>query len=253
MSNTLNDLLKIDSDITPEADATSGNGAPAVLESGVYDMELELAYLDRSKGGAMALKCHFTGAPPNMDAYVRNTFWITSGDAKGNKNYYVDRNGQKRLLPGMAQANAMANILAGKNLSDCTAQEKTIPLWSFEASKEIPTKVVVFTELLRKPLKVGILKKIENKRIQSNGSWVPGPEKREFNEVDRVFSEDGFTANEIESKAKDPKAIETWKRRFQGNTVNKFDSTVQAPKDESEGIFSASSSTRDADKDDIPF
>ena len=100
------DNMKEDNSIAEDGDFIGGGSF--LLESGTYDMIIDLAYFDVSKGGANSLTFHFKG--PNGES-VRETFWVTSGTAKGCKNYYLDKDGNKRYLPGFSQANAICKLI----------------------------------------------------------------------------------------------------------------------------------------------
>jgi hypothetical protein len=245
----LNDLLKVDDDVDTSADDLPGTGeAPKLLDTGIYDVQLDLAYLEESRGGALALKTVFLAGSNK----IRHNFWITSGNAKGKKNYYVTKDGVKRLLPGFAQANALCQILTGKDLSELKPKDKYVPYYDFDLRKELNKEAPTFMELLGKTFKAGIIRKVENKRAQDDyGKWVPTADKRELNEVDRIFDRKGFTANELKAGETEPKAIKAWTERFKDQVVDRYDSSVKPAAVETQGIFNKSDSTDSSDE--IPF
>lgn len=224
----LNDLKFEDDVVVEDKDVLTGARAKTV-ESGIYPVKIDLAYLDESSGGAKCLKVNFVEHPFG-NFTVRQTYWLTSGKAKGQKNYYIDREGKKRPLPGMSQSDHLAIVATGKHIHELDAEKKTVKLYSFEQKKEVPTEVNVITDLVGQVIEAGIVKKIENKNIQSStGEWVPGPDKREYNEVDKVFNEAGLTATEFNAGEKEPAFKEKWLEKFENVTLDTFDANV-APK-----------------------
>lgn len=223
------DALKIDNDVVADEErAPSSNSGSWLLDTGVYPMTVELAFLEKSSGGALALNLHLKSL--EFKTHVRQKIWVTSGDKKGNKNYYVDSEGKKRLLPGMIQANELANILTGKDLGDLDPEEKVANLWSYDAKEEVPTKIQAITEMIGENLMVAIVKIIENKRTQNGaGEWVPTNEKREYNEVSKFFYEDGLTLAEKNAGETETKYLDAWKQKHENNPVDRFKPQTDAP------------------------
>ena len=216
------DILKLDDDVKPQEERMpSGSDGSYILDSGVYPMVVEMAYFSKSKGGALAL--NLTLQSEEFKTRVRQTLWVTSGDQKGNKNYYVDKDGNKRALPGMAQADELAKILTGKSLSDLSTEEKVIKLYNYDTKQEEPTKKEVLMDFLGERLIVGIVKIQDNKRVQTgDGNWIDGPDKREFNEFLKFFTDDGRTLAEKEAGETEAKYLAAWKEKHEGNTINHY-------------------------------
>lgn len=213
--------LKTKENMTLDTDTIAG-GRRGPLESGVYDAKINLAYLDKSQGGATAL--HITFETDQGD--VRQTIWMTSGDAKGNKNTYTDKEGNEQYLPGFSMANSIALLTVGKEIADVieeTGADKTIKLWDFDAKAELPTEKFVIVGLLNESIKIGIRKQIVDKNQKNaDGNYVPTGETREINELEKVFRDrDGMTVPEILAQADEAVFINTWKERFTGDTVDK--------------------------------
>jgi hypothetical protein len=229
--------LSVDSDVTEDDKDTLPAQRTFTLDSAVYDMKIDLAYLQKSQGGSLMLILHLED-DTFATAKMRERIVLTTGDAKGNRNFYVDSDGNKRLLPGMNLANVLSKLVAGKTFDQLSTDEKMVKLWSFEAREEVPTKVSVVTDLLGKELKVGILKIAENKRVQENGSWVPGNDKVEINKIDKVFDTNGKTLAERETGS-EANFIEKWKERNEGRLVNKYKPVAGAPAQGSPAITPA--------------
>jgi len=212
------EALKIDSDIVEDKDTLGGGSF--VLESGIYEAKVDLAYLDKSKGGAMALNIHFL---TKDNQQLRQTLWVTSGDAKGNKNTYLDKEGNKHLLPGMNQANHLAMLTTGKEIAALDTEEKVVKLYNFDAKEEIPTKVNVITEMLNREIILGVMKQVVDKNVKNDdGVYVPSGDTREENEITKIFSaKDKRTVTEIKAEATEAQFIKDWDEKWTGVTRNK--------------------------------
>lgn len=195
-----------------------GGGGP--LDTDVYDATIKLAYVDYSRGGAMSVNFDFETSDGRK---LRSQQWVTSGDAKGNKNYYVDRNGKNQHLPGYTLVNDVCMLTVEQALEDCDPEEKTISLYDFTAGKEVPQIKMVLTELLGQKVSLAVEKQIVDKNIQdSTGAWVPGGETREINEVVKAFHEElGVTLGEAKMGLKEADFRDRWADKNRGNVRNK--------------------------------
>jgi hypothetical protein len=188
-----------------------------VLDSGVYPAVIDMAYLQKSQGGALMMM--FTLKTDT--SIVRDRFILTSGDKKGNRNYYVDQEGNKRPLPDLARADHFCTAATGKGLGAMNAVNKTIKLWDYSAQAEVPVEKEVIVDLIGKKIMVGLLKAEKNKRAQEDGEWRETNDKTEYNQVDKVFTETGHTVTEMGAKA-DAEFIEKWKARNEGRVVDEY-------------------------------
>ena len=75
--------LTSDDSIADEKDSVGGGG---VLASGLYPATVKLAYVTVSDGGATGLVIH---AKTSEGRDIKSTQWMSSGTAKGGKNFYV--------------------------------------------------------------------------------------------------------------------------------------------------------------------
>lgn len=210
--------LTVDNDIKQEQDVIGGFGP---LESNIYESTITMAFLQKSRSGALGFHVHFE--TDDKKTY-RQTLYVTSGDAKGNKNYYVNQKGEKHYLPGFDHADAMCLLTVGKGLAEMDTEDKVVNVYSPEAGKEVPTTVPVLTELLGKKVLVGLKKQIEDKRAKNpnTNQYEPTGETRESNEIDKIFrAEDGFTTAEIRAQADKAAFVHTWKEKWEGKTHDK--------------------------------
>lgn len=214
----LNDLA-IENDIVEEGDSLPAKRS-WTQESGVYPVTVDLAYLKESQGGSKQLVVHFKEHPFGGFT-IRQTFIMTSGRAKGQKNTYTDSDGNERMLPGMQHVNSLFQLTLGKPISDVDFEARTVPLYDYEQRAEVPTEVPVPLDLIGQELQIGVLKVEQNKRAQQNGSWVDTNEKQEINEIDKIFDADGRTLTEKKAGA-EPVFVNQWRERNEGRTVQKY-------------------------------
>lgn len=206
--------LTTDTEIQNETDSVGGGG---VLETGLYKSTITLPYLNKSKGGALGLNIHFK----NEDGReFRQTLWMASGDAKGNKNYYENKQGDRKYLPGFLHADAICLLTMGKGVAEMDTEMKVVNVYSPEAGAEVPTQVEVLTDLIGQEILVGLQKQISDKNIKNDqGIYVPSGETREENEIDKIFrATDGMTTAEIRAKAEEASFVATWKEKWEGKT-----------------------------------
>lgn len=222
--------LAIDSDI--ESTNTDTLGGSFIKPTGLYPVIVDMAYLAKSAGGAMSLNLHMK--PADGGAIVRQTLWVTSGDKKGNKNFYTTQNGKKRLLPGMITADQIATITAGKAMAALTPEEKTIKLWDYETSAEKPTKVHALTEMIGQSMLIGLLKVRTNKvQKDSNGKYIDQVEDRLFNELDKIFYPDGFSVTEKAAEAEEALFHAKWATKYGDEFVDDRYKAVEGEADDS--------------------
>lgn len=207
--------LKADADVKDDGDSL-GMGS-YVLDSGLYQTHVDLVYMSVSAGGAMGMNCVFKTKDGRE---IRQTFWVQSGDAKGNKSYYTDKDGVKHNLPGLNQANALCQLAVGKDAYEMDHEEKVVNVWNSDSKAEVPTPVQVLTDLLKKQITLGVIKQVVDKNIKdSNGKYVPSGDTRDENEIDKMFHPDtNLTVNEMKAGETEPKFIHSWKKKNDGQT-----------------------------------
>lgn len=202
-------------DIAAPADIVGGGSR--TLETGVYDMAIDMAYLDMSKGGAYALNLVLK----SMDgSTLRQQLWLTGGTTKGQLNYYTDKEGKKQYLPGFNIANALSVLTAGKELGELTPEDKMVSIYNFDLKKEVPTSKPVYTDLIGQLIKVAVNKQTvnKNKKNEVTGAYEATAETRTENEIAHVFSATtGQSMNEF-TGGKDADFLEKWAAANSGKT-----------------------------------
>ena len=157
---------------------------------------------------------------PTEDFTHRERYTLTSGRAKGQKNYY-ERNGKKIALPGFSQANNLVEIITGKDITQLDFDKRHIPIYNPTSGQREPTEMDVAMDLIGKVLKVGMVKVRKNKSIQVGSTWQDGPDEIEINEIEKNFTADGHTLTEAKAKA-DPTFIEKWKAKRVGEVIDTY-------------------------------
>lgn len=212
--------IKSDPKAAQEKDVLGGGG---VLESGAYSAVIDTAYLSASKGGAVAVNITFK---TKDNKQLRQQFWVSSGNDKGNKNTY-EKDGETFYLPGYLQANAIAQLAANKELGDIETEMKIVKIYDFTQKKEVPESVEMLMDLLGKEVVLGVIKQTVDKTAKDGaGNYLPTGETRDENEVDKVFrAEDNMTTAEARMLAEDPtttaKFFTAWCDKNTGVTRNK--------------------------------
>ena len=242
--------LEISSDIEESGDRLPADRSYA-QESGVYPVRVDLAYEIESSGGARGLVVHFVDEP-FKGFTVKHTFYLTSGRAKGQKNYYTNSDGVRQYLPGFNQADHLARIITGKHITQLKTEEKVVKLWNFEEKKELPTKVQVCPDLIGGVLQIGLLKIVQNRRANVDGQWVNTATKQEINDIDKLFYEDGLTVTEKTAGETEAKFLALWKDKNDGRTVNKYEEISESTSSGTPGL-PASSGTASAPMTDKPL
>jgi hypothetical protein len=205
------DNLKTTKDIGNETNSLGGGGG--ILESGAYDMTIETAYFDTSPGGAISLNLLLKGFNGGS---LKQTIYVTSGTAKGCNNFYLDkRTGEKKYLPGFNTANSICLLATGEEISAQEIETKTLMIYDYESSKEIPQQKEVVMTLLGQDITLGVKKVIENKTAKDDhtGTYLPvaGGVTRTLNEIDKVFrASDRMTTPEIRDEATEAAFYDAW-------------------------------------------
>lgn len=209
--------LTSDDTIANEKDVIGGS---RVLATDIYPFDILHAYVTKSDGGAVGLVLNLKN---DRGQELRSTQWMTSGTAKGCKNFY-EKDGQKHYLPGFIMANALCLLTVGKEISQLETEQKVIPVYNAEAKAEVPTKVEMLTDLLGQKILAGVIKqKVDKtKKNPTTGVYEATGETREENELDKLFrAKDRMTTAEIRAQATEASFHDTWLAKWQGKERDK--------------------------------
>ena len=194
-------------------------GGGFAWESGVYDATVKMVYLNQSASEAVSLNVILENSTGKE---LKESFWIKSGKAKGNKTYYT-KNGKDYPLPGYSIANSMCVAITGDSLPKCmdTAEKKTINIYNPELGKEAPTERPVLMGLVNKPVKVAVHQVVEDKQAKdASGNYVSTGDSRTVNQCKFFGNMEGKTAEEITTKA-DPAKFDKWAEKNTGSVIDK--------------------------------
>lgn len=220
--------LTTDNSIANEKDSVGGGSR--IVDSGVYNAKVTHAYVTKSAGGAVGM---VVSLKLESGQEVKQTFWMTSGTAKGCKNYYEDKNGDKQYLPGFTMANSLCLLTVGQEISALETEQKVIPLYNAEAKSEIPTKVDMLMDLVGKDVVAAIMKQTvdKTKKNEATGLYEPTGETRDENEVDKFFrARDRMTTAEIRAQAEQASFVNTWAEKWTGKVRDKTKGDTGASK-----------------------
>ena len=206
-------LKHLKSEATEETKTDVLPGSGFTVETGLYEMIVDVAYMDKSPAGAEAMKIHLKMADGSPQE-VREAFWVASRDSKNNQTFYLTKNGKKRDLPGFVQATQVANITCNKPLLDLVEEKKVIKLWNSANQAEENTEIRHLPEIVGKPILVGVLKIRDNKNEKVGNEYVPTAAERFFNEVDKVFHPNGLSITEKAAVETTPAFKDRWLKRY---------------------------------------
>ncbi len=221
----LDTLNTTETDINEESDNLGGFQA---LESALYGLTIKHAFVTMAASKAMCLNVHFE---TEAKQELRQQFYVTSGEKKGCKNFYISKKGEKFFLPGFNQANALCLLTLAKPLGQMVTEEKVINLYDHTLGKETPTKVEMITALAGQKVTAGVIKQIVDKNVknETTGAYEPTGETRTENEVDKFFRDrDGMTVPEIKAKSTESIFKDKWADKWTGQTKDKTTGTVPA-------------------------
>lgn len=213
-------LSTLTSDASINTEKDSVGGSFAALESGLQACTITMAYLNKAASGALGLVLTLK---TDSGQEIKSTQWMTSGTAKGGKNYY-EKDGEKNYLPGYIHANSLCLLTVGKEISEMDTETKVIGLYSHDAKAEVPTKVEVVMDLLNKDIIVGLIKQTVDKtrKNEVTGVYEATGETRDENEIEKLFrASDNMTITEIRAQAPAATFIDTWSNKWTGVTKNK--------------------------------
>jgi hypothetical protein len=220
--------LTTDDSIANEKDSVGSSGP---LESGLYNCTVAMAYLTKAASGALGLVLTLK---TDAGRDLRQTLWMTSGTAKGGKNYY-EKDGEKHYLPGFNHANSLALLTIGKEIAALETETKVVNVYSAEAKAEVPTKVEVLMDLLNQEIIAGVIKQtVDKTKKNDSGVYEATGETRDENDIDKLFrARDRMTTAEIRAQAESASFIDTWNSKWAGKTKDKSkgaSGTAGAPK-----------------------
>lgn len=213
--------MKNDTTTVEKATDSLGGGGFGPWDTDTYLVTIKMAYVDYSKGGAMSV--NFDLEDENGKK-LRSQQWVTSGDAKGNKHYYEDkRSGKQRPLPGYSLVDDICVLATDTPLFDQETSSRAVEIYDFTQRKAVPQQREVFDDLIGQKVILAVEKQIVDKNVQqSDGSYAPGGETKEQNEVVKAFHEEyEVTVTEAEAGLREATFKTAWEDKNRGEVRNK--------------------------------
>jgi len=206
--------------VTTVVEKDTIGGGKFTLDSGVYEFTIKSMYPVKNKGGSTSMQLVLETADKKifnpciyfMDKDGSMTTIASYGEAKGKK---VDTFGKQQL-------DAICRMAVGKSLVVVSAsEEKKTVIKQFTKDEKI--QVDMYMDVIGKKVTLGILETKVNKQAQdATGKYVPINEERIENSISKIFSNEGFTKEELDKKLTTPVFIEAWKEKFEGKLQDKF-------------------------------
>ena len=203
-----------------ELKETSLGGGSFLWDSNVYKCIVDMAYFDKSAGGAHSLNLTLLNSDGKQ---LKQTLWFTK--KTGEIHYVNKRTGEKAYLPGYTLANNLALIITGEDINEAfeKSEKKMVNVYDFTAKAEKPTEKSVATSLLGKQIKAAIIKQTVNRRADAgDGVWVPTVETKDENDIKEFYFEDSdLTVVEKSKDATEALMMPKWIKRNAGKTMNR--------------------------------
>lgn len=201
-------------------DVIGGGNKFGIVDTDIYTVTIKQAYVDYSKGGAMSINLEFHTDSGNV---VKSQQWVTSGNAKGNKNYYTDSKGNNHFLPGYVTVDDICKLAAEAPLSSMDTEEKMVQVYDFEQGKQVAKPFQVLVDLIGTKVDLAIEKQIVDKNVNDGtGNYVPSGETREQNEVVKAFcADDKVTVTEKKAGLTEANFYDKWVAKNKGEVINK--------------------------------
>ena len=211
-----NPFANVSADGLEEAQDVLGGGKFNVPKTGLHTAIIKAAYSTKSSGGATAMNFIF-----NLEdgTVFRETIYVTN---KQGEIHYLSKDGKNKKipLPGYTTANDIAMLSTGHDLTSQNFEEKVISLYDYDAKKEVPTKVLMATEMLDKTVTLGLRKSIEDKTVKQGNDWVPNGQTFEKATINKVFHKDsGRTLREFLDGEAEGKFIKDWEEANKSDRV----------------------------------
>ena len=171
-------------------------GGFRIYDTDVYDFTIKMAYAGKSAtSNARSITFHLEDEASGSE--YRETIWISN---KEGLNYKLDEKDPKKKIPqiGFVTVDELCLLATEKPLSAQITEEKIIPLYDFDAQKELPKPVYVVTSLLGQKIKAAVERTKKFKQAKdASGNFVDTKDTKEENQIQKIFHhESKKTVNE---------------------------------------------------------
>lgn len=212
-----------------------GGSFAKIDKTGFYEMTIEKAYVGESSGGAKSVTVVLVA---DNKAKLTSTEYISSGREKGCKTYYLDKDGNKKNLPGYSKIKGLDALLTNTDKAYPNVEKGTVSIYDKDLKTEVPTEKLVIKDWIGKKIGVLVKKKLEDKYGEEH-------KPREVYEVEHyIDSKTGKTRNEIVAG----------KSGFKNKWLATFNEDyVLDIRDKSKNYVAPTSNESDVVPDDSPF
>jgi len=192
-----------------------------LVDGGIHDAIIKVAYMDQSKGGALFLNLELGIGEKTVRAQGPGTgpqggIYITSGTEKGKKTTYIDKNtNEEKPLPGYSKADSLSKLTVGKGFAELDTEKKIIKQYDWKSGADVNVEVDMLTDLVGQKVKAGIIRQYQD-IVTADSNWQPTGLSREANVIDKFF--DLETGKTIVEKNADVEAefASKWEDDFKG-------------------------------------
>lgn len=191
-----------------EAPKDTLGGGNSLFATALYDVTVDMAYVEMSSKGATGIVMHFK---TDTGRYYRETLYVTNREGK----HIWSKNGRSGYLPGFVLFDEMCVHMTGKEAAEMPAPEtKTIKVYDFVARKEMAVEKPVLTTLIGQKIKLGIIQ-LKEDHYKDDSTWA------EKNAIDKVFGIDGITVSEKAAGLTASDFAVKWATKFSDTVVDK--------------------------------
>jgi hypothetical protein len=209
-----------DTSVTKVVEKDSLGGGKFTLDSGVYEFTIKSMYPVKNKGGSTSMQLVLETA--NKKLFNPSIYFMDKDGSMTTIASYGEAKGKKVDTFGKQQLDAICRMAVGKSLVEVSAsEEKKTVIKQFTKDEKI--QVDMFMDVIGKKVTLGILETKVNKQAQDGtGKYVPINEERIENTISKIFSNEGFTKEELDKKLTTPVFIDAWREKFEGKLQDKF-------------------------------
>ena len=158
-----------------------------VFDTDIYQAKIKTAYIGKAQASEarnVTLLLDIGGRE------LRSQVWVSN--KTGDVTYTDKKTKEVKNLPGYNQINALALLVAGKNLGDLATEDLVVKIYDFDAKKELPQSVTCFTELHGELVNVAVQRQTvdKTKKNDNTGDYESTGETRDQNEIVKFFAGD---------------------------------------------------------------
>lgn len=167
-------------------------------ESGVYIGVIKMAKVLQASSGAVGIAIEIKTEDKKT---ARLTEWIQSGDTKGNKTTYTDKDGNEINLPGLTKIKNLNFLITGV-FGIPQSQLKEIKEYDWELKQEVSAQREVIVDWLDKPIGFCLMLTMEDKYNDESNFVTKQVVEHFFDPVTDQFGSEKIASKPAELKQK---------------------------------------------------